>query len=625
MENRLSLISIIALNYNQSDYLVESLDAIADQTYKNFEIIITDDCSKDDSREKIDKWVLKHPDLKITRLYNESNLGLCKTLNKAVLASKGEFIKPIACDDVLHREYLEKIVQLFSVKQDVSLVCTDMKLMDVDSVVKHESNWKYSGVVLNEKKINDFQEYFNGPFLNTPSLAFKRSLFDAIGGYDENLVFEDWDFILRAKRIAEFAYIEESLVNYRLHDSNMHKNVGRLARYSEDIIHLLQKHLGVSESSDLKIKASICNEISNLLIIDEQKGISIWSQLYSRIKMQDVALPLLSVLTSTYNTEAYISNSLQAILMQTYPNIQLVIVTDPCTDKTIDIIKSYAGIHKNIILIENKAHLVIISSFNIASDNCTGDFIARMDLDDLMHPQRFEKQMKFLFENSDTDVVSAWMKIFDEKKNVRNVTYRSDFETNKASMLFYSPVSHAASVFRAEALKKTRYIEDYKYAEDYDLWFRIMKSYKIAVFPEYLYFYRTHSNQVTNEKNILIVKESLRKIGANILDETGLSYTPAELEFHTEYLMLSKEIETPEQFMQFDEWLNRILMANNKSNFFQEHKLRDFVFTNYWQGLYLKFRKELGYSQLAKVMSSKFNLYGTREKTKDIIKKTINK
>jgi glycosyltransferase involved in cell wall biosynthesis len=621
------LVSIIALNFNQAQFLVESLDAIAGQTYTNFEIIITDDASKDESRVRINDWISKHPDLKVIKLFNDENSGLCKILNEAIKRSSGKYIKPIACDDILDPSYLEKTTELLMHSPEYSLVCTDMQLIDEHSVMLQASNWKYAGVIMDEQRINKLEEYTEGPFLNTPSLLFTRDLFDRLDGYDEDLVFEDWDFILRAKNIAKFAFIEESLVSYRMHSANMHKNIGRQVRYSMDIIKLLKKHLNTSDSIDFKIRKRICDEIFSILLIDEKEAISLWSGLYHDIKPKnnDTSQPLLSVLTSVYNSEDYIAHALDCVLLQTYTNIQLVIVTDPCTDRTIDIIKEYVAKDQRVVLIENTEHLGIISSFNRALDHCSGDYIARMDLDDLIHPQRFERQMDFLLTNPKEDVVSSWMKIFDEKKAIRNVTYRSDFDLNKITMLFYSPISHAASVFKASVLKNTGYIEDYKYAEDYDLWFRIMKNYRIAVLPEYLYLYRTHSNQVTNEKNLQIIRNSLRRIAVNLLGSIGVEYSDSELEFHLEYLMLNKAIDSPELFIQYDTWLGKVLDANRKSGYLAEQKFTDFVFTNYWQSYYLNFRKDLKYTELIKMLNSEFNQYGIKQKSKDIIKQVLNK
>src|SRR5690606_7138651 len=121
--------------------------------------------------------------------------------------------------------------------------------------------------------------YLRGPYLNTPSFIYRKSLYDKLGGYDEELAFEDWDFILRAKRISEFGFINESLLSYRVHDSNMHRNIGRLTQYTVDIISLLKKHIGISAQTDEVLRNQISDELNTLLILDENKALQVWEEL----------------------------------------------------------------------------------------------------------------------------------------------------------------------------------------------------------------------------------------------------------------------------------------------------------------------------------------------------------
>jgi len=170
-----SLVSIIALNYNQSDFLIESLEAIALQSYQNIELIITDDCSTDDSIEKIDAWVERNPQIQVIKVYNKINLGLCKTLNKAIHVSKGYYIKPIACDDILLPEYIEKVIAEFNNETD--LIFTDMILMNEKGVIKHTSNYKYNRVNPADY-LNNFESLLEAQYIAAPTIIYKRTLFD---------------------------------------------------------------------------------------------------------------------------------------------------------------------------------------------------------------------------------------------------------------------------------------------------------------------------------------------------------------------------------------------------------------------------------------------------------------
>lgn len=357
--------------------------------------------------------------------------------------------------------------------------------------------------------------------------------------------------------------------------------------------------------------------IFSLLPLDENQGMEMWKKEYTNIRQNTVKVfPLVSVLATAYNSSKHIANAIESILYQTYPNIELILVIDPCTDNTRSVIKEYER-NENLIIIENEDHLGIIGSYNKGLKYCKGKYIARMDMDDLIHPQRLEKQIGWLEANPQVDVVSSWMKIFDETGATKNITYRSDPDLNRITMIFYSPLSHAASVFKSEVLKTIGYREGYRSAEDYDLWVRLLKTHRAAVFPEYLYLYRTHSNQVTNEKNLQVVKDSWRKIGSNILMDLEISYTEAELDFHVEYIMYGREVPNAKEFLRWTVWLKRILVANNQTHQFNGPKFCNFVF-NQWQNFYKQYRSHLPFSDKVKLLFSPFNLYGKKKKVKDL-------
>ncbi|WP_303813338.1 glycosyltransferase family A protein, partial [Apibacter mensalis] len=95
MDKELPLVSIVAINYNNSKHLVETLDSIDQQTYKNIELIIVDDCSTDDSVKKIDQWLLTY-NKPFQFIKHIENKGICKTINDGYKVAKGKYISSIA-------------------------------------------------------------------------------------------------------------------------------------------------------------------------------------------------------------------------------------------------------------------------------------------------------------------------------------------------------------------------------------------------------------------------------------------------------------------------------------------------------------------------------------------------
>lgn len=373
------------------------------------------------------------------------------------------------------------------------------------------------------------------------------------------------------------------------------------------------------------IREQLADEIFAQLPADEEAAMLKWREGLNTLKSTELNLPVLDVLTCVYNAEKYIANSIENIVLQSYPNIHLVIVTDPCTDKTIDIIKSYLPKYPNIELVENTEHKGIIECFNIGLTHCKSDYIARMDLDDLIHPMRFEKQMKYLLSHPDVGAVSAWMKIFNEKHETKDVTYRDDFDLQKITLLFFSPISHAASIFKSAVLKSFGYRDSFKYAEDYDLWFQIMGKYKTAMYPEFLYLYRTHSNQVTNERNQQIIKDSWAVIMKNLFDAIGIVHTTEDIHYHINHCLLPKEAQNKEEWFNYSSWLNRIVDANSRTGFFNHEKLKQFLYMNYWSTGFNKFSKEMKAAEIFSQVFSPVNPSSFLSKFKTSIKHIFQK
>jgi glycosyltransferase involved in cell wall biosynthesis len=274
---------------------------------------------------------------------------------------------------------------------------------------------------------------------------------------------------------------------------------------------------------------------------------------------------------------------------------------------------------------ENNDHQGIISCFNKGLEYCNSNYIARMDLDDLIHPLRFEKQMNFLNEHPDIGVISSYMRVFNELHETKDVTYREDFDIQKITMLFYSPLSHAGSIFRANVIKSIGYRDDFKYAEDYDLWYQIMSRYKTAVYPEFLYLYRTHSNQVTNARNLLIFKKSWFEIMKNLFQDLKLNFSDSDINYHIDNVLLVPVFASKEEWITQHLWFNRIILANKKSLYFNHEKLTQFIYHGYWLTPFLKYKNQFTLKMFLYLLFSETNRMSFGQKLKEILKYILKK
>lgn len=214
--------------------------------------------------------------------------------------------------------------------------------------------------------------------------------------------------------------------------------------------------------------------------------------------------PVLSVVMSVYNGEKYLRESVESILNQTFEDFEFIIIDDGSADNSFKIIEDYARSDKRIVAIKNLSNLGLSKSLNIALKNTKGDFIARMDADDISLPERLEKQVRFLKENPSYGLVgTAYIEINGNGKTIGNqrIRFLETDENIKKKIVGFNPFPHCAVMFRKEIQDSIGfYNEDFKYAQDYEFWIRIMTRYKVSNLPEALVYKRYSDNMISVNK-----------------------------------------------------------------------------------------------------------------------------
>lgn len=212
--------------------------------------------------------------------------------------------------------------------------------------------------------------------------------------------------------------------------------------------------------------------------------------------------PLVSVIIPCYNAEKYVEEAVRSIMTQTYKNLEILVTNDCSTDNTLKILQSLAEEDSRIKVIENKENLKIVKSLNNMIDIAQGKYIARMDADDISLPERIEKQVKFMEENPEYGVcgTNAWI-IDEEGKKIGKTFLPIKYD----EILFYAkyicPFYHPTVLIKSNVLKKYKYLENIHYAEDYELWCRLIYKEKFIMhnLPDKLLQYRKNKNQITQK------------------------------------------------------------------------------------------------------------------------------
>lgn len=248
------LVTVICICYNQKKFLREAVSSVLQQTYPNIQLIVADDFSTDGSQQEIVQ--LKQEQASLELLLQDENIGHCKIFNKALALAKGEFIIDLAADDVLLPERIaEGIAVLTSSGPGYGLNFSDAAYISEGGVelYLHSDKFPHKTIPQGDVYQHIIQKYFVCP----PTMMFRKDLIEQIGGYDESLAYEDFDFLVRASRISSFCYTQKVLVKRRLHNaSHGQKQFEILTKQSESTYRVCKKILDLNRSNDEKMALS---------------------------------------------------------------------------------------------------------------------------------------------------------------------------------------------------------------------------------------------------------------------------------------------------------------------------------------------------------------------------------
>lgn len=209
-------VTVIALCFNHGRFLHECLNSIAAQTFNEFQLIVTDDCSRDNSADLIQAWLSTHrPEAIFIR--HTVNAGLCKTLNEALSHASGEFISMIATDDAWEPDKIQKQLTLMrSHTANVAVVYSDASRMD-EASLRLETNFIEAHTPTCTRPSGQvFAELANQNFIPAMTTLIRRQAIVDIGGYDERLTYEDYDMWLRLAASYDFVFCPAVLARYRI-------------------------------------------------------------------------------------------------------------------------------------------------------------------------------------------------------------------------------------------------------------------------------------------------------------------------------------------------------------------------------------------------------------------------
>ncbi len=211
--------------------------------------------------------------------------------------------------------------------------------------------------------------------------------------------------------------------------------------------------------------------------------------------------PLISVLMSVYNGERWLADSIKSVLNQSFKDFEFIIVNDGSDDSSLKIIESFAYSDSRIRIF-NKENSGLTHSLNYGLSKARGEWIARIDADDMCAPDRFLRQLQYSRSEEDLVLIGSGLFIIDDHGNqIKTVRYPKKHKRLIRSLSKGLPFfPHSSAFFKLEnALEVGGYRAEFKRSQDQDLWLRLSSKGKITCLNKSLVSIRKHSEQISNE------------------------------------------------------------------------------------------------------------------------------
>ncbi len=256
------LVSVICLCHNHNEFVEESIQSVLEQDYPNVELIVVDDGSSDGSQDAIEKSI---SDREIKFIPIEDSIGNCKAFNRGFQESSGEYVIDLAADDILLSTRISEGLKAFD-SDKIGVTFCDTFLIDKNgNVVGTHYQRDDSGKLIEDVPQGDlYLDLIKRFFISAPTMLIRRGVLDQLGGYDENLSYEDFDFWIRSSRNWEYSFTDQLLVKKRiLNRSHSTRQFVRFSRHQKSTLEVCRKigKLNRHEEEDKALKKRCQYEI----------------------------------------------------------------------------------------------------------------------------------------------------------------------------------------------------------------------------------------------------------------------------------------------------------------------------------------------------------------------------
>lgn len=280
-------------------------------------------------------------------------------------------------------------------------------------------------------------------------------------------------------------------------------------------------------------------------------------------------MPIVTVLLPVHNGANFLQEAIESVLCQTLTDFELLIVDDMSVDESPAIIGSYSD--SRIKYIRSDKRLKLSGALNLGIAKATGEYVARMDADDICYKDRLEKQVSLMRRRNDLLLCGTAIDSFGNGVTTRRV-YPAGSEYIRTYLLFDNPFAHPTVMWRRDLFQKAelQYNVEYYPSEDYALWSDVVLNGKCDNIKESLLKYRIHSSSMTRSDSINMDQQSMR-IHRKLLTSLCIDPTDEELMVHrygcTNRLYPRKDLFA---LYKLEEWFLKLQKANSKVSLYDK-------------------------------------------------------
>jgi glycosyltransferase involved in cell wall biosynthesis len=484
--------SVIMPCFNHATFVAESIEGVLRQSVGDLELIVVDDCSKDNSKEVIEKYV--RIDRRVRAIYHDTNLGASRSRNDGMKAAQSQYLAFCDADDVWLPAKLARQLELLETHPTHKVAYSDAKIIDEFG---KETGQRFSDTfpVPGSGSGRLFEELCTRNFINMQTVVLRRECLEDSGYFDEQIKWvEDWWFWLTVSFKHSFVYTSETLAQYRVHQ----KSTGRVQRrgYKVNRIKVFHRTLRKFPVLSAKLRSRIYYHIGVALRglgkskyargcfirsiefhrFNPKAGLRFFLSFSGRasrsVKDQSnpakpravMSKPKVSIGLPVYNGEVYLEHAIQSILDQTYSDFELIIADNASTDATESICRKFAARDGRIRYYRSEINIGGAGNHNRVFELANGEFFKWSAHDDLYPKEMLQRCVEVLVNAPSTvSLVYSQFEWIDERGNSLGIDLDPIQKRDRRSHLrlarLLSKVGHHSAFYgliRSETLRKTR-------------------------------------------------------------------------------------------------------------------------------------------------------------------------